>query len=1129
MSDRQQQAKAIFLSLLEIDSPQQREAYLRQQCGGDAQLQTEVRDLLVHQEQLGGFLETCTNLSVATKSATNEFEEPRVIGPYTVREKLGEGGMGTVYVAEQTSPIRRKVAIKIIKPGMATSDVVARFEAERQALAMMDHPHIARVFDGGATSDGQPYFVMELVRGVPIVEFCDQQKLTLRERLELFTNVCLAVQHAHQKGIIHRDLKPSNVLVAEIDGRLVPKVIDFGVAKAIDQKLTDQTIYTQFAHMIGTPMYMSPEQAGLGVVDIDTRSDVYALGVLLYELLTGNTPFDRDMLKQGGFDEIRRIIREVEPLCPSAAVGTLRAQSQSTVAAARRSAPRKLCDGLRGELDWIVLKALEKDRSRRYESASELAQDIQRYLDDEPVKACPPSLGYRLRKYVKRRKTLLATVALVLLMMIASTAVSAWYALDAHSARLLADAESQRAREHADQARQLLYAGDLRLAGLAARRNDVERRRELLMQHVPVGEETDLRGFEWHFLWKQIEMRPRHLLQSTGPLYFVCFSPDKRLLAAAGQDAAIRVLDAHDFAVLATIESGQLEVNGLAFSPDCRLLASAGDDGNICLWDTADQRLVRRIKAYDSLAYQVVFTPDGKALASCGDDPRIRFWDVETGKRLKTIGQHDSVVECLSMARNGMLASGSADGTTVLTNLAAAGENDSTSFDPRNAQWVRGITNWNKGAVTCTAFSPDDALLAHGQKGGLLTLYDVPGGAVIARQILPDGIQSVAFCPKANDDALFLAAGDRGGNVHLLPVDWEFGAQGMITSLSESTELRQWKAHDSRVYALAFHPDGKRLVTAGEDGRLLLWNLETRHVRRTLCESHSDFALLDNERVVTLAPGLPVRSLTDGGILTFLTRRDSDWMTLHFATSADTVYAKSQRGEFFAWDASGAALGRIWSPPPGHNVGNSAVSPDGRILAVELIPPGKNAVVEIFDMHSKTTKARVSSGNVDLVIIGPQARRLAFEDENLVRIADVESGEIVHVLSGHRAAIRNIAFSPDGRFLATTSADRLLKVWDLQNEAEIWSVVAHENDMSALAFSHDGRTVATAGNDGLLRLWRWKVQRMVMEIQASGLIIRQLEFSPDDRRILATESSSLTVYDASPDDAAREVSAAPGA
>src|SRR5262249_30441325 len=298
-------------------------------------------------------------------------------------------------------PVRRKVALKVLKPGMDTRQVVARFEAERQALALMDHPHIAQVFDGGETASGRPYFVMELVKGAPITEFCDQNCLPVRERLALFVSVCQAVQHAHQKGIIHRDLKPSNVLVTVHDTTPVVKVIDFGVAKALGQELTDKTLFTCFAQMVGTPLYMSPEQAGQSGLDIDTRSDIYSLGVLLYELLTGTTPFDKARLKEVDYEELRRIIREEEPPRPSTRISTL-GQAASTVSAQRKSVPRQLSRLFRGELDWIVMKCLEKDRNRRYETPNGLARDVERYLHDEPVQACPPSPWYRVRKFVRR-------------------------------------------------------------------------------------------------------------------------------------------------------------------------------------------------------------------------------------------------------------------------------------------------------------------------------------------------------------------------------------------------------------------------------------------------------------------------------------------------------------------------------------------------------------------------------------------------------------------------------------------------------------------------------------------------------------------------------------------------------
>src|SRR5205807_1627387 len=346
-----------------------------------------------------------------------------VIGPYKLLQQIGEGGMGTVFMAEQTQPVQRKVALKVIKAGMDSQQVVARFEAERQALAMMDHVNIARVFDGGATENGRPYFVMELVHGIPITKYCDDHHLTPRERLDLFVPVCQAIQHAHQKGIIHRDIKPSNVMVTLYDGKPVPKVIDFGVAKATEQKLTERTLFTQYGTMVGTLEYMSPEQAEMSALGVDTRSDIYSLGVLLYELLTGSTPLSRQRMKEAAYAEILRMIKEEEPPKPSTRLSDS-GEALASISVNRHMEPAKLTKLVKGELDWIVMKTLEKDRNRRYETANGFGQDIQRYLADEPVQAGPPSAGYRLRKGGRKHRRPLAAATVVSLALLAGVAVA---------------------------------------------------------------------------------------------------------------------------------------------------------------------------------------------------------------------------------------------------------------------------------------------------------------------------------------------------------------------------------------------------------------------------------------------------------------------------------------------------------------------------------------------------------------------------------------------------------------------------------------------------------------------------------------------------------------------------------
>jgi serine/threonine protein kinase len=447
--------ETILADAVEIASAVQRQAFVERACAGDAALRQRVEQLIANHFEAGSFLERpAVNLDAAGAITPTPEDARRetvvlaeglgtVIGPYKLLEQIGEGGMGLVFVAEQQHPVKRRVALKIIKPGMDSRQVIARFEAERQALAMMDHTNIARVYDGGSTPAGRPYFVMELVKGTPITHYCDKQRLPTHRRLELFLDVCQAVQHAHQKGIIHRDLKPSNVLVSHHDVSPVIKVIDFGIAKPTSGQLTDMTVYTAFAQLVGTPLYMSPEQAGSGDLDVDTRSDVYSLGVLLYELLTGTTPFDGETLKSAGYEEMRRIIREDEPPVPSARLSTMPQAHLCTIADKRSLEPYRLSRQVRGDLDWIVMKALEKDRNRRYESASALASDVQACLNDQSVQACPPSASYRFRKFVRRNRRLIATLSIILTVLVVATAVSIRQAFRARAAEQRAASEAE--------------------------------------------------------------------------------------------------------------------------------------------------------------------------------------------------------------------------------------------------------------------------------------------------------------------------------------------------------------------------------------------------------------------------------------------------------------------------------------------------------------------------------------------------------------------------------------------------------------------------------------------------------------------------------------------------------------
>jgi serine/threonine protein kinase len=453
MNPESQLEEAVCVAALNVPDPVLRARFLDQACAGDARLRVAVEAMLSAHAGAEDFFEQCraavnipevdAQAAAALRESDGEIQPDDLadeqigsrVGRYQLRQKIGEGGCGVVYLAEQEEPIRRQVALKVIKLGMDTKSVIARFEAERQALAMMDHPNIARVLDAGATETGRPFFVMELVRGTRITQYCDENHLDTVQRLGLFIQVCCAIQHAHQKGIIHRDIKPSNILVTLHDGVPVPKVIDFGIAKATEGNLTEQTRLTVCEQLVGTPAYMSPEQAAISGLDIDTRSDIYSLGVLLYELLTGRTPFDTRLLLQSGLDEMRRTLREQEPQLPSTMVTTLRRTELALTAGQHHAEPPKLISQLQGDLDWIVMKALEKDRNRRYETANGLAMDIQRYIDNEPVVARPPSQLYRLQKLVRRNKIIFAAGSAVALALLMGLSLSTWLFIREREAR----------------------------------------------------------------------------------------------------------------------------------------------------------------------------------------------------------------------------------------------------------------------------------------------------------------------------------------------------------------------------------------------------------------------------------------------------------------------------------------------------------------------------------------------------------------------------------------------------------------------------------------------------------------------------------------------------------------------
>jgi len=554
--------EAVFFAALDKKNAGDRAAYLDQACVGDPDLRRCVEKLLNAQPKVGEFLQAPAAELPQTADAPADERAGIIIGPYKLLHEIGEGGMGTVWMAEQEQPVRRRVALKVIKPGMDSRQVLARFEAERQALALMDHPNIAKVLDAGATANNRPYFVMELVKGQPITEFCDKNCLTPRERLELFIPVCHAIQHAHQKGIIHRDIKPHNVLVALYDGKPVPKVIDFGVAKATAEPLTDKTLFTRHGQVVGTFEYMSPEQATLDQIDVDTRSDVYSLGVLLYELLTGTTPLEKERLRQAGLAEVLRLIREEEPPKPSTRL-TSSPGLLAMAAAQRKTESQRLPKVVRGELDWIVMKALEKDRDRRFVTPNGLARDIERYLKGEEVTACPPTRTYRFRKWAGKHKVAFATTSAIAAALVAGISLTTWQAVRATNAERIAsdNEEAARAAETVARAataeaihdrdtaatandklertmqlqRKTRYAAEMNLVQAAFNAKDMPQVKKLLLAQVPKPGEPDDRGAEWHYWDRRLNGFVKEIsLPALPPIAMranAAFSPEGRRLA----------------------------------------------------------------------------------------------------------------------------------------------------------------------------------------------------------------------------------------------------------------------------------------------------------------------------------------------------------------------------------------------------------------------------------------------------------------------------------------------------------------------------------------------------------------------------------------------------------------------
>lgn len=1068
----------IFQAARRIDSADARRVYLDQSCGDDATLRKQIEALLAAYDVSASFLESPAAgfLSGIPAQVQTLTEGPGTeIGPYKLRQQIGEGGMGVVFMAEQTEPIQRTVALKIIKPGMDTRQVIARFEAERQALAMMDHPNIAKVLDAGTTQTGRPYFVMELVNGKPITQFCDEKHLSLRQRLELLKPVCEAIQHAHQKGVIHRDIKPTNVLVAEYDARAVPKVIDFGVAKATAQKLAERTMYTELGQIIGTVEYMSPEQAKFSQIDVDTRSDIYSLGVLAYELLTGSTPFGRKRLNEAAFDEKLRIIREEEPPKPSTRLSS--SDALPSIAASRGLEPLKLNRLVRGDLDWIVMKALEKDRNRRYESASEMAADLQHYLNDEPVQACPPSAMYRFRKLARRYKAALATAGLIAAMLVGAVAI-----LSVSNARVRRESAAKQtalqqkeaalqekevalrdrevalvsARENESLAQSRFYAAQMNLAQQAWEDDDPARTVDLLESLRPRESGPDLRGFEWYYLYRL--SRPNLL----------------------------RSWQAHNHIV-----------TGIAWSPDGSMFATCSWEDRVRLWDGRTGEHLRDLAPNNRGGVRdVAFSPDGKLLALAGNNPNgdLIVWDVTTWRERWRQSAHPAEygIEALAISPDSHLIATSARGESNPVKLWSAD-------DGKLLTTLVG----HKGPPVGLAFSPDGKTLASADgiwvKNGSIILWDLKLPAITQRQEVKEtGAEGLVF----SEDGQTLFAGKWQG-VRMIDVP-------------TATVGRLLRKKPARVHAVRQVPGKKQIVAASEDRAVRLWDLETMQSSMLGTELAAASSLAISPRADRIACG-----------------DNSGWVSLRILAEPHVPlsYSGSQNVQSIAFTPKGRSLIVAGSPLcvlDGSTLELDVTVPDEAVAVspanmLAAIYNSANHSCMIWNINSREAGRSMDVGSISHAHFSPDGKLLAtwhvFE-KPILQLWNTDTGERIERFDFVKSvALKSAAFSPDGRYLAAGLQHRSIAIYDLKTKSTTSCYASVGLDtVNAMEYSPDGYTLAAGLENGGAILFDVDQQSGALKLRShlDGITQRvdAIAFSPDGRTLVtAVADGSLRFYD----------------
>ncbi len=1066
----------------------ERGPYVAQTCGEDPELRAEVESLLAADAELDAQFLASPLMAATLGPDRDALSGPTpgalVAGRFCLIRELGEGGMGTVWLAEQSAPVRRLVALKFIRAGMYDAAVAQRFASEQQSLAIMDHPAIAKVFEAGLTPQGQPYFVMEYVPGQPITTYCDEHQLSVAARLALFIQACDGVQHAHQKAVLHRDLKPANILVVEIDGQPVPRIIDFGLAKAIGGGATkavgEDAQLTRFGQMFGTLGYMSPEQANPDVHDVDTRADVYSLGVILYVLLTGQKPFENRQRAKPPLDQQLRELRQDEPPPPSSKVSGDR-ESSLTAAAVRATAPAKLVSTLRGDLDWITMKALERDRERRYGTPSELAADLRRYLRSEPVVARPATAGYQIAKFIRRHRVTSAAAALVTLLAI----VAAASAVVAVQQRRVAEFHE----------RQALRAQAGLLTQSAAQRlkdEDMTGAQGIILEVLLNPAFRQTRTPAALGVFQSIRAADSQLAVLSGhrrSVHSAQYSPDGTRVVTASDDYTARIWDATTGLQLVLLKGHTRQLFTAEYSRDGKRIVTSAQDKSVRIWDATTGAELAKLMAPDAKVVSASFAPDGSRIVAASLDKTARVLDAGTGAQLAVLSGH---------AEDLQDAVYSPDGTQIAT----------ASLDKTARLWAArtgaplGVLAGHEAMVLRVRYSPDGQRVVTASADMTARVWDVRTGRQLL--VLAGHSNRVYWASYSRDGSRIVTASDDG--------------TARIWDATSGALLKVLSGHGGFVRGADFSSDGARVVTASSDGTARLWVVRNEAEVATLAGhrdgvtyaqyshdgAHVVTASLDRTaRIWDAATGAPVATLDVG----------EDVLVAAYSADDSRIVTGGNGPEARIWDAhSGAPLTTLRGH--GSAIESAVYCPDGTHLTTTSL----DRTARIWDAQSGTELAKLTGheGPVLSAAYSPDGRFLTTASfDKTARIWDAKSGEQLRVLSGHDQIVSDSSYSPDGKRLVTASIDKTARIWDAQTGEPVLTLTGHTGPVQSARYSPDGREILTASVDQTVRIWDAATGLPLAVFQGHRDAVQFAAYAPDGKHLVtASLDKTARIWDA---------------